>query len=219
MRKASGALPILAMVCLLALAHNIRVTKAEDNLVLEMNVSKTTLIVGEKTDITLTLKNTGQTNVTITFTPPLLDAYYYALGRAFRWSCGRFFINQEKLEFTLEPGQNYSETFQWNLYRYSPHDGLFIPPELGTYNVSGSNYPANTVFLNTQYSIAITVVGIPGDINSDGIVEMMDFYIAGNAYLARPGMSNWNANADINNDGIVEMMDLYVMSQHYLEHT
>jgi parallel beta-helix repeat protein len=64
----------------------------------------------------------------------------------------------------------------------------------------------------------IVYLGTPGDINVDGVVEMMDFFYASNAFLSRPGKPNWNPNADINDDGVVEMMDFYIMSQHYNEH-
>jgi parallel beta-helix repeat protein len=60
-------------------------------------------------------------------------------------------------------------------------------------------------------------IGVVGDINGDGIVEMMDFFAACQAYLSTPEKLNWNPNADINNDYVVEMMDFYMMSQHYLE--
>jgi parallel beta-helix repeat protein len=65
-----------------------------------------------------------------------------------------------------------------------------------------------------EFTVAFPVMG---DINYDGTVEMMDFYIASQAYLSTPEKPNWNPNADINDDGMVEMMDFYIMSQHYLE--
>jgi parallel beta-helix repeat protein len=70
---------------------------------------------------------------------------------------------------------------------------------------------------NSFRSLNVTVV-IPGDVNADGIVEMMDFLVACNAYNSQPGMPNWNPNADINDDSMVEMMDFFIMSQHYMEH-
>jgi hypothetical protein len=63
--------------------------------------------------------------------------------------------------------------------------------------------------------LTITIIG---DINGDGIVEMMDFYYASMAYLSTPEKLNWNPNADVNDDGVVEMMDFFIVSQHYLEH-
>jgi hypothetical protein len=68
-------------------------------------------------------------------------------------------------------------------------------------------------------TVGTVYVGIPGDVNADGIVELMDFYYASNAYLSTSEKLNWNPNADINNDGVVELMDFFIMSQHYLEHT
>jgi len=61
-------------------------------------------------------------------------------------------------------------------------------------------------------------VGIPGDINADGIVEMMDFYYASLAFGSTSTSPNWNPNTDVNADGIVEMMDFFIISQHFGEH-
>jgi parallel beta-helix repeat protein len=61
-------------------------------------------------------------------------------------------------------------------------------------------------------------VGIPGDVNGDGIVEMMDFFTASLTYGVGPGNPRWNPDADINDDEAVEMMDFFIMSQHYDEH-
>jgi parallel beta-helix repeat protein len=66
------------------------------------------------------------------------------------------------------------------------------------------------------------IVTIPGDVNGDGYVEMMDFYAAGQAFNSKPGDLNWNPNVDIYpppyGDNHVEMMDFFIMSQHYGEH-
>ena len=61
-------------------------------------------------------------------------------------------------------------------------------------------------------------MGIPSDINADGIVEMMDFYYASLAFGSEPGDPNWNPNTDINDDSIVEMMDFLIVSQHFGQH-
>jgi hypothetical protein len=112
---------------------------------------------------------------------------------------------------TLESGLSTTISFTWN------PTGLAY----GNYTVGAFAWPVPNES-DTQdnfFSDGPVYVAVPGDINADGIVELMDFYHASNAYLSRPGKSNWNPNADINNDAIVEMMDFYIMSQHYLEHT
>jgi hypothetical protein len=53
------------------------------------------------------------------------------------------------------------------------------------------------------------------DVNRDGRVELMDFYIVAQAYLSTPEKPNWNPKADVNEDGRVEMMDFYEMTQYY----
>jgi hypothetical protein len=211
-----GIVMALMMIWASILAFNVQRVEAEDNLLLEMNVDQTTMNIGEKINITLTLRNVGETNVTVTFTPPLFDVYYCTPDGCFRWSDGMYFI-QVVIEFTLETGQSHSETLQWDLYQYS--HGQFHPPKPGTYNLSGLCYPAWTA---TQSSKAVTLIGIPGDLNADGTVELTDFYIACQAFLSKRGDPNWNMCCDLwpypEGDGQVEMMDFYVLCQHYGEH-
>jgi hypothetical protein len=57
-----------------------------------------------------------------------------------------------------------------------------------------------------------------GDINGDGIVDILDAILLSNSFLATPGSSSWNSNADLNNDGIVDISDAIILSDHFLEH-
>jgi hypothetical protein len=215
-RIVAGMMLTMMMICTLALTFGIQRAASEDKLLLEMNVSQTTVNIGERVNITLTLKNVGETNATITFTPPLFDVYYCTSEGCFRWSDGMYFI-QVVLEFTIRPGENHSETLEWNLYQYS--HGQFRPPKPGTYYLVGLCYPA---WISTQSSIAVTLIGIPGDVNADGTVELADFYIACQAFGSKHGDLNWNPCCDIfpypEGDGQIEMMDFYVLCQHYGGH-
>jgi hypothetical protein len=71
------------------------------------------------------------------------------------------------------------------------------------------------------YTDGWVVVTIPGDVNGDYYVEMMDYWVLSQAYGSQPEDPNWNPNADIweppDGDGIIEMMDYWVISQHYGE--
>jgi len=55
------------------------------------------------------------------------------------------------------------------------------------------------------------------DVNYDGIVDMTDLGIVGNAYGSTPGDSNWNTQADVYpyEDWIVEMSDVGEVSMYY----
>lgn len=70
---------------------------------------------------------------------------------------------------------------------------------------------------NTQQS-SITVT-IPGDVNGDGTVNILDAIAVSNAFLATPSSSNWNPNADINGDGVVNILDAIILSNNFLQTT
>jgi hypothetical protein len=56
-----------------------------------------------------------------------------------------------------------------------------------------------------------------GDVNHDGIVNMMDLYLIAEAYGSGPRDPNWNPHCDVNGDGLINMMDLYIAATHYGE--
>lgn len=128
---------------------------------LEMTVSKTTIIIGEEIDITLTLRNVGTNAVTIEYGPPLFDVCYCTPHGCFRWSDGKYFI-LVVLSLTLEPDEEYSETLQWNLYQFI--DGVFYAPEPGTYYLWGICSPAG---ITTSSLMPVTLVehAIPATID------------------------------------------------------
>jgi parallel beta-helix repeat protein len=101
-------------------------------------------------------------------------------------------------------------TFKWNTSGFA-YGNYTISAVADT--VPGETYTADNTFIDGW-----VYVGIPGDINADGIVEMMDFYYASLAFGSTPTSPNWNPSADVNADGIVEMMDFFVLSQHFGQH-
>jgi hypothetical protein len=64
---------------------------------------------------------------------------------------------------------------------------------------------------------ALARVTLTGDINGDFIVNILDAIVMGNAFGARPGNANWNANADLNGDGIVNILDAIIMGLNFLK--
>jgi parallel beta-helix repeat protein len=111
---------------------------------------------------------------------------------------------------TLPNGNSTTITFTWNTSGFAKGNytiSAYAQPVSGETDTADNNSADGTVY-----------VGIPGDINADGIVEMMDFYYASLAFGSEPGHPNWNPNTDINDDNIVEMMDFFIISQHFGEH-
>ena len=121
-------------IAILITGLNIPLITAEGTLLLQMDVSKTVIILGEEIDITLILTNIGDTNATIEFGQPLFDAFYCTGEGCYRWSDGKAFI-QVFLQISLEPGESHTETLRWNLYKYI--SGEYYPPEPGTYTLNG----------------------------------------------------------------------------------
>jgi hypothetical protein len=80
-------------------------------------------------------------------------------------------------------------------------------PVSGETNTADNNLTGGTVY-----------VGIPGDLNSDGTVNILDALLLAKAFLATPGSSNWNANTDINGDGAVNILDALILAGHFLQH-
>jgi hypothetical protein len=110
----------------------------------------------------------------------------------------------------LASGDRAKLNFTWNTNTFSR----------GNYFLSAYASPVDgeTETYDNNLTAAKTVmVSIPGDVNGDRIVELMDFFLASNAYNSRPGKSNWDPNADINGDGVVELMDFFIMSLNYRE--
>ncbi|MCD6242775.1 hypothetical protein J7K06_03710 [Candidatus Bathyarchaeota archaeon] len=106
---------------------------------LKMEINKSSIVIGEDINITLSLINAGNQAVTINFTPPFFDVICYPPeGYYYKWSDDQYFV-QELLSLTLNPGENYSETLEWNLYRYE--NGEYYPPKPGTYQLYGLSAP------------------------------------------------------------------------------
>jgi hypothetical protein len=88
----------------------------------------------------------------------------------------------------------------------------------GNYTVSAYAWPVpdETSTADNNLTGGTVYVGIPGDINGDGTVNILDAIILSNAFLATPGSSNWNSNADINGDGVVNILDSIILGQYFL---
>jgi hypothetical protein len=58
-------------------------------------------------------------------------------------------------------------------------------------------------------------VTLPGDINGDKKVNILDAIQLANAFGTKPGNPNWNPNADINCDNKVNILDAIVLGNYF----
>jgi hypothetical protein len=104
---------------------------------------------------------------------------------------------------TLTAGNSTTVQFTWNTTGFA----------FGNYTLNANVQPANNNL--TGGTVEVT---IPGDVNGDGTVNILDAIVLGNAFLATPGSSNWNPNADINGDNVVNILDAIILSNNFLQH-
>jgi hypothetical protein len=92
--------------------------------------------------------------------------------------------------------------------------------EYGNYTLSAFAWPVSgeTNTANNNFKGPTVCVSIPGDINGDGTVNILDGIINAKAFLSTPGKPNWNPNADINGDNVVNMLDAIILANHFLQH-
>jgi hypothetical protein len=63
----------------------------------------------------------------------------------------------------------------------------------------------------------IVHVPSPGDLNTDGVVDIFDAVTVALAFGATPSDLNWNPEADITGDDLVDIFDLVVVALHFGE--
>jgi hypothetical protein len=60
-------------------------------------------------------------------------------------------------------------------------------------------------------------VRILGDVNGDGIVDVVDISIQVDAFLAELGHPRWNPDADLDHDRIIDLADVSITIDHFLD--
>ena len=97
---------------------------------------------------------------------------------------------------------------------------------LGNYTVilnvtDASGFTGGVAYNVTVYSKLI------GDINGDGVVNILDAILLGDAfgshgpnydYAGEPASPNWNPNADLNGDGVVNILDAIILADNFGAH-
>jgi hypothetical protein len=111
---------------------------------------------------------------------------------------------------TLSSGNSMTLTFTWNTTGFA----------YGNYTTSAYAWPVpgETNTANNNLTGATIEVTIPGDVNGDGTVNILDAIQVSNSFLATPSSSNWNPNADINSDNVVNILDAIILANHFLQH-
>jgi PQQ-like domain/Dockerin type I domain len=115
------------------------------------------------------------------------------------------------LNFDLTNGSIASKTFAWNTTGFA-----FGNYTLWTY---AEPVPGETNAANNNCTCSVSVhIGVPGDINSDGIVDMRDVMSAVQAFNSFPSTSRWSPYADVDGNSRVDTRDILVIVLHFNQH-
>jgi hypothetical protein len=98
-------------------------------------------------------------------------------------------------------------TIKWNTTGYAKGN-YSIAVVVGTVP-----YEADTV--DNSYLDGPVKVTIPGNLNTDNIVDIYDAIILSNAFNSKPTSPTWNPNADINGDQVVDIYDAILLANAF----
>lgn len=72
---------------------------------------------------------------------------------------------------------------------------------------------------NSTHEVEITgtVLGTPGDLNDDAIVDIVDIVTVAIAFGSKPEDPDWNPVADLNYDDLIDVVDIILVAIHFGE--
>ncbi len=109
---------------------------------------------------------------------------------------------------TLSVGQTQNIIFSWNTTTYNP----------GCYLVKAAlaPVPGETVPLQADDSMTLRLhILYRGDLNMDGVVNIIDVAILAAHYATTAGSPNFLPAADLDRDGVINIIDLAILANNY----
>ena len=106
--------------------------------------------------------------------------------------------------FERSSGGSYNFSFE---LPSSGKPGKYIVNATTDYDAAGTYYYAAN---NASFNIKLV-----GDINGDGVVNILDAILLADAFGSVPGNTNWNPNADLNGDGVVNILDAILLANNF----
>ena len=113
----------------------------------------------------------------------------------------------ETKEITLNNNASITVTFTWNTSDFTKGNytvWAYAWPVLGETDIDDNTFVDGAVY-----------IGIPGDLNADGVINILDAIVLSKAFGAKPSDSNWNPNADMNNDDVINILDAITLSKNF----
>ncbi len=124
-----------------------------------------------------------------------------------------FYANSTLLasqEVALPIGGSTTLLYRWNTSTISPGRYFMV---VRASSVAGET-PPNTAD-NTGASVSKVHVLPPGDLDSDGDVDVIDLGAIAAAYGTRQGDLRWNPNADLDHSNVINIIDVAILARWY----
>jgi hypothetical protein len=194
----TGIMYVLLLTSMLTLVFDVASVEAVPEGLLLVETDKDVYGFGESINITVT--NVGNVSVSIGGLPSCSIFTYPDLELVWpKW----FFY----LSWGLPPEE--SETWIWDQYNEYTNSSA----EPGTYLVNFTG----VLETPAEFNEAFFEIAILGDINCDGIIDIIDILEVAAAFGTKPGHLNWNTLADLNQDGNIDIFDLVMIGIHFGE--
>ncbi len=110
--------------------------------------------------------------------------------------------------YSLNPSATTTLTFDWNTTEVQPCVYYTIKAEASV--VEGETDTADN--LKSDGTVKIKMVG---DVNGDGVVDVVDLSLVAVAYGAFIGEPNYDPQVDLNKDGVIDVADISTVSIHF----
>jgi hypothetical protein len=129
----------------------------------------------------------------------------------------------QDLTFTFTPTGDYAVDYPEVFTRDTTlaSDGSYllndVPPGHYRVGIKGSRWlqRAVTVDNSAQAVTGVDATLLPGDINNDNRVNILDLGLLADAFNTGPDTARWNQNADLNCDGKVNISDLGLLADNF----
>ncbi|UCE29021.1 MAG: right-handed parallel beta-helix repeat-containing protein [Candidatus Bathyarchaeota archaeon] len=168
-----------------------------DVAVISVTPSDTEAYVGEIVNITVVAENQGTFtetfNVTVTY-ENITEAIFGTIG------------TEENV--TVAPAQNVTLTFSWNTTDMQPCVEHTIKAEATT--VPGEIQTSDNTFIGENVKVKMI-----GDVNGDGVIDILDLNAAGKADGPYAGNPEFNPEVDFNKDDHIDIRDILVISRNF----
>ena len=119
--------------------------------------------------------------------------------------------------FTVGPGESYSRTYIWyengTMWAGNWTLGIYASPTAG---VGGETIEDPNTANNKHTSIyVVRALELDGDINGDGVVNILDAIALAKAFGYSEGETNFNPDADLKPDGTVNILDAIALAKAF----